>query len=97
MWDSPAGDVPRTERPVGVELTRDSLTLLPDRALLADEDARVKGVARIGHAPGWPNTYDPMVLHRTGPIGPGTTRGVSARTSRMSPRRRWPSAVAPSD
>lgn len=100
MWDSPDGNGPRTERPVGVELGRDSLTLLPDRSLLADpsarlpiaidpyhsfvtptavnswtlirrafpeqknwnlrphdEDTRIKGVARIGHAPGYGSEF----------------------------------------
>ncbi|MFE9747141.1 LamG-like jellyroll fold domain-containing protein [Saccharothrix saharensis] len=156
MWDGPEDDTDRRERPVGVEVTADAVTLVPDGAMLADpavrlpividpqysyhtphagsswtlvrrshpgnshwnlvprdEDERVKGVARIGHAPGWPaeyldrslfqfdtspvrgatvvsatfqafqiwkyantcdaNAVDPLVLHRTDAIGPGTT------------------------
>jgi hypothetical protein len=100
MWDSPAGAAARTERPVGVEVGAGTVTLVPDRAMLADpavrfpvvidpqysyhtpnagsswtllrrafpdqshwnlqprdDDERYAGVARIGHAPGWPAAY----------------------------------------
>lgn len=96
MWD--AGS--KVERPVGVEVGRDSVTLVPDLAVLRDpgtrfpvvidptfsyytpnarnswtlvrrshpgskhwnlqprdEDERLAGVARVGHAPGWPSAY----------------------------------------
>lgn len=100
MWDSPGGDAARTERPVGVEVGEGTVTLVPDRAMLADpatrfplvidpqysyhtpnagsswtllrrafpdqshwnlqprdDDERAAGVARVGHAPGWPSAY----------------------------------------
>ncbi|MPZ84623.1 MAG: hypothetical protein GEV28_31255 [Actinophytocola sp.] len=41
MWDSPEVDgVSRVERPVGVEVGADSVSLLPDMTLLRDPAAR---------------------------------------------------------
>jgi hypothetical protein len=121
MWDtappqaSPDAEAPpRTERPVGLQLTDGLMSLIPDQKLLTDPGARfpividpqfsfhtpnagsswtlvrqshpdakhwnlaprdddetTKGVARIGHAPGWAASYLDRSLFQfdTSPIG----------------------------